>query len=315
MTHVLRSLAVRGLSAVAVMLTMATPAAAETIYAVDIQNLLLFFDSATPGTVNAIGPITGLSAGDTVRGIDFRPANGALYAIGAGLGSSRLYTLNTATAAATLVGPLAADPVDSTNPFLGLLGTQIGMDFNPVNDRLRLTDENRQNLRVNPANGLVITDDPLAYSNVADPNFGDLPVDTAVAYTNNFAGALSTTLRGVDFGQNPDVLVTHSPPNNGFLQTLAILPFNGIAGSYDISGPTGTEYFAIHDGVGGSSFYASGPSGIALVGPIGGRVPVTVVGIAAPVGTAVPEPATIALLASGVAGWVTTRRRSIRQGR
>lgn len=73
-------------------------AEAETIYAVTSTNLLLTFDSATPGTTTSVA-ITGLQAGENVLGIDLRPATGQLYALGS---TSRLYTINPVTGAATL---------------------------------------------------------------------------------------------------------------------------------------------------------------------------------------------------------------------
>ena len=81
-----------------------------------------------------------------------------------------------------------------------------------------MTSNTGQNLRMNVDNGLVQLDVPLAYQ-AGDPNFGDAPVDVAVAYSNNFGGATSTVLRGVDIGQDPDALVVHTNPNGGTLQT------------------------------------------------------------------------------------------------
>lgn len=39
-------------------------------------NALIRFDTATPGTIVASTPITGLFGGDTLVGLDFRPATG-----------------------------------------------------------------------------------------------------------------------------------------------------------------------------------------------------------------------------------------------
>src|SRR5262249_13598251 len=75
-----------------------------TIYAVAPGNALLQFDSATPGTV-LNQTITGLGAGETARGIDFRPRTGQLYVttVATGMTNSALktYVLNPKTAAAT----------------------------------------------------------------------------------------------------------------------------------------------------------------------------------------------------------------------
>jgi hypothetical protein len=45
---------------------------AETIVALTAANHLLSFDSATPGTITSTVQVTGLQAGETLLGIDFR---------------------------------------------------------------------------------------------------------------------------------------------------------------------------------------------------------------------------------------------------
>ena len=167
-------------------------------------------------------------------------------------------------------------------------GTSFGIDFNPTVDRLRLTSNTGQNLRINVNNGLTQLDVPLAYQ-AGDPNFGDAPLDIAVAYSNNFGNATTTVLRGVDIGQSSDALVIHTNPNGGLLQTSLSLPFDSRASAaYDISGLTGTPYFAVNGAAGGpSSLFAAGAGGVALTGTVGGGV--ALIGLAAPVGTPVPE--------------------------
>ncbi len=302
----------------------------ELIIGLTVQNSLISFDSATPGTINFIGPITGLTAGDTLVGIDRRPQNlggmavpgpnnGRIYGVGvnSGTGTARIYALNESTAAASLISTLAADPADTTAPFpfTTAAGTSFGVDFNPTVDRLRIVSNTGQNLRTNVDNGLVQLDVPLAYQ-AGDPNFGDAPVDVAVAYANNFGGATSTTLGGVDIGQDPDALVIHTNPNGGILQTAAVgpfpLPFNSTTDiSYDISGLTGTAYFAAGAATAGfSQFYASGIDSVNLIGTIGGGVAVR--GIAAPVGIPVPEPGSLALCGLALIGVIVYRHRRTR---
>src|SRR5205807_2008664 len=190
---------------------------ASDIFAVSVTNKLLKFRSDTPNTVNVIGSISGLQAGEQIIGIDFRPANGQLYALGNKTGVGRLYTINTTTGAASLVATLAADPSDSTSPYTSLNGSFSDIDFDPVADQLRVVSDARQNLRVNPANGQVITDGQLTYAS-GDTNFGAVPGVTAAAYTNNSAGATSTTL--IDIDSNFGALLKQDPPNNGLLTTL-----------------------------------------------------------------------------------------------
>ncbi|MGI8603416.1 MAG: DUF4394 domain-containing protein [Verrucomicrobiales bacterium] len=299
------------LAASLLLLAAARNTRAELLIGLTTQNNLISFDSATPGTINTIGTISGLTAGDTLVGIDRRPQhlagsslpgpnNGRIFAVGVNFtgGSARIYTLSEFDAAAMLLSTLAPDPADvvAPFPFTTVSGTSFGVDFNPVPDRLRVTSNTGQNLRINVDNGLVQLDVPLAYQ-AGDPNFGDAPFEVAVAYSNNFGGATSTTLRGVDIGQLSDALVIHTNPNGGLLQTSLDLSFNSTStAAYDISGITGTPYFAIQSPESFvSSLYSSGPGGVTLTGTIGGGVPL--IGLAAPVGAPIPEPGGLGLLA------------------
>src|SRR5262249_49922184 len=65
------------------------------------NKLLSVVASASPGTVPAPITITGLQSGESILAIDYRPVNGQLYGLGS---TSRLYTINVATGAATQVG-------------------------------------------------------------------------------------------------------------------------------------------------------------------------------------------------------------------
>ncbi|MEO7317927.1 MAG: DUF4394 domain-containing protein, partial [Chthoniobacteraceae bacterium] len=90
-----------------------TIALAETIFGLDMSNRIYRFDSSTPSTLTFLNgglPIPGVQAGEILVGIDFRPVattsaaaafNGVLYGLG---NSNDLYTINTTTGAATLVG-------------------------------------------------------------------------------------------------------------------------------------------------------------------------------------------------------------------
>src|SRR4051812_5311435 len=76
----------------------------STAVGVTVGNTLIQFDTSTPGTIDSSIPITGLvgAAGETVQGLDFRPANGRLYALttdAANLG--RIYTIAPSNAAAS----------------------------------------------------------------------------------------------------------------------------------------------------------------------------------------------------------------------
>ncbi len=189
----------------------------ETIYAVTAGNNLLSFNSGTPGTIAATIPITGLASGESLMGIDYRPATGQLFATS---NQSRVFTLNTTTGAATLVGagPLA----------MPLVGTSFGFDFNPVPDRIRVVSNLGQNLRLNPINGAVAgVDTNLAFV-AGDVNASATPNVIGAAYTNNVAGATTTSLYVIDSNLNALLLQgsaggTPVSPNTGQLTTVGAL--------------------------------------------------------------------------------------------
>jgi hypothetical protein len=171
----------------------------ETVFAVTTGNNLLRFDSHTPGAIISKSPITGLQPGETVVGMDFRPADGRLYAVG---DTSRIYRIDPADGVATQVGP-------TPSPFL--MGSAFGVDFNPQTDRLRVVSDLEQNLRIDLRTGSLSID--LALNPPGNV--------VAAAYSNNFAGPPATTLYDID--SNTDLLLIQNPPNNGTLSAVGPL--------------------------------------------------------------------------------------------
>jgi hypothetical protein len=198
---------------------------AERAYALDSHILLLRFDTNTPSFVESSRVIRGLQPGEMILGIDFRPATGELYGLGS---SSRIYTINTETAAATPVG---------SGPFTPRLeGSEFGFDFNPTVDRIRVVSNSGQNLRLHPETGQVAAvDKTLQYGDASQPNI------VASAYTNSVAGATTTMLYGVD--SETRNLVTQDPPNDGKLNVAGRLEIDlsNLTG-FDISPRTGTAF-------------------------------------------------------------------------
>jgi WD40 repeat protein len=188
-------------------------------YATTTGNMLVRFNP-TSGNNNSVA-LTGLAASESIVGLDFRPANGALYAIS---NQSRLFSVNTASGALTVVGSTLVP---------GLSGTAFGFDFNPTVDRIRLVSNTGQNLRLHPDLGTVVAVD-------GNLNPGT-PFITGAAYTNNIAGATTTALFVID--SQTDMLFRQDPPNNGTLVAIGNLGVNVDADSgFDIGGNSATAF-------------------------------------------------------------------------
>ncbi|MBC7781331.1 MAG: DUF4394 domain-containing protein [Proteobacteria bacterium] len=296
-----RKIAKSGLIAGAFALAFSTQASALTIFGLTGPNNLFTFDSATPGTISAPMAISNLAAGETIVGIDFRPANGGLFGLSS---ASRIYSINQSTAAATQVGASGA---------FVLNGTSFGFDFNPVPDRIRVTSNAEQNLRLNPDNGaLAATDAMLAYA-AGDTNAGVNPNIVGAAYTNsNFPSPRTpppgTLLYGID--SNLDILVTQDPPNDGILNTVGSLGVDTTDQvGFDIFSPGNLAFASLTGTVGFSSLYSINlATGAAtLIGGIGNGLLVRDIAVAQ-----VPVPGSMALLAAGLVGLAGFFRRKAR---
>ncbi len=248
--------------------TSAQQPAGPMVFALTANNSLISFNASTPGTVGSPIAITGLGQGETLLGIDFRPRNKRLYGVSS---ASRIYVIDTMTGAATAAG---------TAPFTPAVnGTSFGVDFNPVPDRIRFTSDADQNLRLNQNDGTVAgMDMTLAYA-TGDANAAANPNLVGVGYTNDFDGATSTTLYGID--SNLDILVRQGSvggapdsPNNGRLNTIGALGVNTTDQvGFDITAPNDVAFASLSPmGATASSFYSINlnTGSATLIGAIGG---------------------------------------------
>jgi hypothetical protein len=239
--------------------TLTLSVKAEDIFGLTTDGKIVRFDSSAPGTIISSVTVTGLQTGETIVGMDFRPGDGKLYAVGS---TSRIYTLNVVTGVATQIGTSAFTPA--------LNGTIFGVDFNPAADRIRIVSNTGQNLRLNPNDGTVaFTDTNLAYF---DANSASAPNVVGAAYTNNFSGAAGTTLFDVD--SNLDVLAVQSPPDNGGLLTVGKLGVDiSDQVGFDVSAFTGTVYLTSTSGTTTKLYEVSLATGSAIeLGTVGGTV-------------------------------------------
>jgi hypothetical protein len=223
-------------------LALHTPAAIPFVGLSADGAQLVRFTSAAPGTATTVA-ITGVVAGDTLAGVDFRPQTGQLYALGVNdaANSATLYLVDPQTAVASAVGAagqvafvdMAGNPVDLPAASIGY-----GFDFNPTVDRVRVTTNTGLNFRVNPNNGAPVDGN---LNNAAAPPAGintdglinGLPVDSTgvagAAYTNSYGQPLGvgfTTQYALD--SVSDLLFAQVPPNSGTLVGGVPLTVNGL---------------------------------------------------------------------------------------
>ena len=178
--------------------------------------------------------------GEFLIGIDFRPANGLLFAVASDGINERVVGINIVTGVITPIN--AAAPTAPPDVFFGL-------DFNPVPDRIRVVGDAESNRRFNPSTGAITIDTPLAYA-AGDPGAGSNPNVVHVAYSNNFAGATTTTLFGIDTNRNTLVRIggANGPPSpdGGLLTTIGPLGVDPEHfGGFDIQQGTGTAYASL----------------------------------------------------------------------
>ena len=194
---------------------------------------LMSFNRATPGTMVGSVDVSGLATGETLLGIDIRPADAALYALGS---AGNVYTVEPSTGVATRKTALKAVANDD-DPFVALAGNDFAIDFNPVADRLRVVSNSGQNLRINVDSGEATTDGLISLA-------GGTPHVTAAAYSNAFFGTTTTQLFDIDAASG--LLHLQDPPNSG---TLAVgLPL-GVSGAqvngFDIDARNHVGYAAL----------------------------------------------------------------------
>lgn len=203
------------------------PPPVTNAYAIGSSNNLLLFNLASSSTITS-KTITGIEPGESILGIDIRPANNKLYALGS---TSRLYIINTSTGQATAVN---ATPFTAT-----LKGVAFGFDFTSVADRLRIVSNLGQNIRIHPETGVTVSTD----IDITPAGVGV----SAIAYTNNAQGATNTVLYDID--PVTDKLYKQENPNAGGLVTVGALGINVDASNgFDISGKDNKAYALLTSG-------------------------------------------------------------------
>ena len=238
---------------------------------------LVSFNPTIP-TAGTSVVVTGLVAGETLVGIDFRPEDGRLYGLGvnAAANTATLYTIALQTGVATNVASLSTF---GPEPLPDLPASGYGFDFNSGADRIRVTTESGLNFRINPTTGQFLADGPTG---------GGI---AAAAYTNNEPNILGvTTLYTLD--SITDRLMIQNPPNTG--AQIVVGPvgvdFDSVNG-FDI--PPGVDTLVANAGV-------SSGFGLALL-TVGGTTQLYSINLVTGVGTLVGNFLNGAIPASGLA--------------
>ncbi len=248
-----------------------------TAYVTTDQNQLISFNVRNPDQLRSIRSISGLPAGVSLVGIDFRPKTGDLYGVGS---NSVVYRVNpqTAIAIAENVAP-GTPPTDV--PFTPALnGTSFGIDFNPAPDAIRVVSDAQQNQRVAPDAGATLGVD-------GNLNPG-MPRVVGAAYTNSTFNvvqppATAVQLFVLDRAQNQVCL--QNPPNAGTLtmcQPLDDVRLSRNSG-WDIAGSNDVGYLATSDRRGRATLYTVDETTgeTSAIDRIGGRrLDLTVTGLA-----------------------------------
>lgn len=210
---------------------------------------LVAFNRQTPGTLTLNTPITGgvVTNSDVIIGLDVRPADGTLIALGRNGTAGRLYSINPSTGVSTLLCALVTGPMGSSVAVALGAADNYGVDFNPTalaGNALRVVSSAGQNLRIETRPGMAIGTNVAVAGQCATATDTALNTSTAgvaaarngisaAAYTNSVSGATSTTLYYID--STADRLTISTDPNGGLVGNVG-----GTLG-VDISGINGFE--------------------------------------------------------------------------
>jgi hypothetical protein len=282
---------------IALVSAAATTASAQlTAFGVTGANRLVSFDAAAPGSILTDVAITGLDSGETILGIDARPASATAELVIA-TSNNRLFSL-APSGVATLIG---------TGFTPGFATRALGFDFNPTVDRLRVVHSNAENRRLNPVTGGAVL--PLDTALTYNDGSGLTPRAVGTAY-NSFefgSGAAVGTIRQYIIDSARDVLgeVGSMAGGNASFNGGVVTPVGSLGidladdAGFDIFGPNKAAFISSLNGA-TATFYALNLS-------TGQASSLGTVGAAITDFTVVPAPGSLALL--GLGGMLAARRR------
>ena len=203
------------LAATAALLMTSVAANAAQVAALIGGDTIAMVDTAQKKATGSV-KVTGISG--ALVGIDVRPADGMLYALGV---DGTIYTIDKA-------GKATMKSKMDTMLSAGAIAT---VDFNPAADRLRVIGSDGTNLRVNVDDGKTTVDGKLKFAET-DMHKGEAPMIVAGAYTNSVKGTKETALYDID--GKIGGLIKQAPPNDGVLSAVGKLGITPKAIAFDI---------------------------------------------------------------------------------
>ena len=255
------------------LVALCVPSYGVTIYAVDSQNRLVTFDSATPGVLTSartikLPPLVSYDSNrplERIVSLAFRTADGPATTKLWGLTNyGNIVPVNLATADIGL-------PVIKN---INLNGTAFGFGFDPTSTvNMLLVSNLDQNLRIKFNTGEVFMQTPLSYYMGTPPD----PNVVAFAYDNNLSGVTLRTPYMIDSAADTLVMLL-APFPDGVLKTVGPLGVNAseitgltIYTTGTVGSPVNTAFAAITSPNSVSKLYTIDLStgAATLVGPIG----------------------------------------------
>lgn len=269
-------------------------AQAESLVGINSQNQIGVFDSTNVAAAAFVN-ITGLSAGESLIGIDLRPSNNLLYGVS---NASNLYTVDAYTGAASFVAALSGYAINAS---LGY-----GVDFNPVADSnpaaasLRLVSSAGDNLAVNATTGVVGNQ----ANTIAAGN-------SAVAYANSDPSMIAAATQLYYLNSTTDELfVANSAFNTPTISLIGAIGLDILkANGFELFS-NGNAFAAVNTDDGGLNSQLLSINLSTGAGTLLGTFNGTLNGLsAAP--SAVPVPAAAWLFGSAILGFAGFRRKAV----
>ncbi|MEN3942659.1 DUF4394 domain-containing protein [Prosthecobacter sp. SYSU 5D2] len=214
----------------------------------EIGLTLVRFNPLTPEETTTAA-VTGVTAGETLVAVDYRPATGQLYALGINpeTDTGSIYLVDPQLATVTVVGiPGSIAYVDEEGDPVDFPPVSAGydIDFNPTVDRMRIVTGTGLNMRANQITGTPVDGnqggaaDSVAGINTDGSANGGTTTISATAYTNSFNGTAVTTQYTLDATTNS--LYIQNPPNVG-TQTAGVPVTLAGGAALDFAVPVGFD--------------------------------------------------------------------------